>query len=130
MSKIKQQAMFDNMPLELLARREGKQVPLIVACGLGVNSVAGLILLQSLGDRPDAILFADTGGEKHETYAYKEILDTWLVGVGFPTITTVRRNVDHERQKNEQKYSNLEEECLAKKSLPSIAFYKRSCSEK
>lgn len=38
--------------------------------------------------------------------------------------------MDHDRQIREEKYSTLEEECLAKKSLPSIAFYKRSCSIK
>jgi hypothetical protein len=122
--------LFDQTPAEMLARRGGERVPLVSSCGLGVNSTAGLILLRRLGDRPDAILFADTGGEKPETYAYRETLNVWLADVGFPAITTVRREVKHERQKNEEKYSTLEEECLVKKCLPSIAYYLRSCSEK
>ena len=46
------------------------EVPLVIADGLGVNSTALLIGLSRAEVRPDLILFADTGSEKPETYAY------------------------------------------------------------
>lgn len=42
------------------------EVPLVMADGLGVNSIALLIQLSRSGIRPDLILFADTGSEKPE----------------------------------------------------------------
>ena len=42
--------------------------PLVVAYGLGVNSTALLVEFVKRDIRPDLILFADTGGEKPETY--------------------------------------------------------------
>jgi hypothetical protein len=122
--------LFDTHPEEVDRRAAGEPIPLVASCGLGLNSAAGLVLFSKIGVRPDAVLFADTGGEKHETYAYREALDRFLGSVGFPPVTTVKRDVDHARQKHEEKYSTLEEECLVKKSLPSIAFYGRSCSQK
>jgi hypothetical protein len=44
--------------------------PLVVAYGLGVNSTAMLVEFARRSITPDLILFADTGGEKPETYAY------------------------------------------------------------
>lgn len=122
--------LFDNTPEEMLARRSGSPVPLMVAFGGGANSTAVLILLRELGDVPDAILFADTGGEVPGTYANVARMSDWCEANGFPSITTVRRDCDHDRQKNEKKYDTLEEECLVKKCLPSIAYYGRSCSDK
>lgn len=127
---VKQAPLFDNTPFEMHDRRAGAPVPLLVSHGLGVNSTAGVILLNRLGDRPDAILFGDTGAEQPETYAYRDVLNGWLRSVGFPEIVTVRRAVDHDRQKHAEKYDTLEEECRVKRCLPSIAYYGRSCSEK
>ena len=39
----------------------------VVSFGGGVNSTALLIGLEERDERPDYILFADTGGEKPET---------------------------------------------------------------
>ena len=122
--------LFDNTPDEILARREGSRQILIASCGLGLNSVAGLILLRDSGDIPDAILFADTGGESNRTYAYLPILNAWLAKNHMPRVAVVKRDCDHDRQKNETKYDTLEQECLVKKCLPSIAYYGRSCSQK
>jgi hypothetical protein len=101
-----------------------------VSFGGGLNSTAVLVLLRQLGDVPDAVLFADTGGETPDTYEHVARMDDWCAANGFPAITTVRRECDHDRQKSETKYDTLEEECFAKKSLPSIAYYGRSCSMK
>src|SRR4051812_38794674 len=64
--------------------------PLVVAYGMGVDSTAMLVGLWKNGERPDAILFADTGDEKPETYAYLPIVNEWLESVGFPRVTVVK----------------------------------------
>lgn len=127
---LTQQTLWDDVPHEVTDRRNGSGHKLIAACGLGLNSVAGLILMAARGDIPDAILFADTVAEKNRTYAYLSILNDWLLSVGLPSLTTVKRDVKHDKQKNEEKYDNLEQECLVKQCLPSIAYFGRSCSIK
>lgn len=95
--------------------------PLIVSWGGGVNSTALLIGLYQRKIRPDLILFADTGGEKPETYEFRDTFQTWLDEVMFPLIVTV---------KNDGMYSSLEENCLAKGMLPSLAYGFKGCSDK
>jgi hypothetical protein len=95
--------------------------PLIVSYGGGVNSTAVLVGLWERLTRPGLILFADTGGEKPETYAYLDVLATWLGEVCFPQITVVQ---------NDGKYKTLERNCLEKKMLPSLAYGFKSCSDK
>lgn len=128
--EAEQVALFDNTPEEVLNRRKGEPVPLIVAFGGGLNSTAALVLLREWGDVPDAILFADTGGETPDTYAHVARMSDWCEANEFPRVTTVCRECDHDRQKNEAKYDTLEGECLVKKALPSIAYFGRSCSMK
>ena len=96
--------------------------PLVVAYGVGVDSTAMLVAMQQRGIRPDAILFADPGGEKPETYAYLPKISAWLESVGFPAITIVRY------QPKFAPYDTLEGKCLANDTLPSLAFGKHSCS--
>ena len=43
---------------------------IVVSYGGGTNSVAMLVGLHERGLRPDAIVFADTGGEKPNTYGH------------------------------------------------------------
>ena len=93
---------------------------LVVALGLGRDSTALLVLLFELGIRPDLILFADTGGEKPETYAYIRVLNAWLARVGFPIITVVRHNARLD--------DGLEDNCVRLRILPSQAFDFSSCS--
>ncbi len=97
-------------------------LPLIVSWGGGVNSTAMLIGFWESWVRPDLILFADTGGEKPETYAFLPIFNQWLVAHDFPPIRTV--------QYHPERYTTLEENCLANHTLPSIVFGFRSCAEK
>jgi len=42
----------------------------VVSFGGGTNSTAMLVGMWERGERPDAILFADTGGEKPHTYQH------------------------------------------------------------
>jgi len=91
----------------------------VASFGGGVNSTAMLLGLLERGQRPDLILFADTGGEKKATYDFVALLNAKLQGVGWPSITTVR----------EERWT-LEEECLRDETLPSIVVGFRSCSDK
>jgi hypothetical protein len=98
--------------------------PLVVAYGLGVDSTAMLIEFARRRIHPDLILFADTGGEKPETYAYLPIVQRYLVSVGFPRVVTVRY------QRRWAAYDTLEGQCLHTGTLPSLAYGGKSCSLK
>jgi hypothetical protein len=102
-----------------MTKSEG--VPLIVSWGGGVNSTAVLIGLRQRSIRPDLILFADTGAEKPETYAYLKILQDWLETQEWPRIVVLRKN---------SIYKSLEDNCLSKGMLPSLAYGFKSCSDK
>lgn len=92
---------------------------MMVAYGGGVNSTAMLIGMYRRQLRPDLILFADTGGERPETYQFVEEFGLWLKEHGFPEIITVRApNV------------TLEQRCLDHKALPSVAYGFKSCSQR
>ncbi len=95
--------------------------PLIVSWGAGVNSTAMLLGMFHRQIRPNLILFADTGGEKPETYAYIDVMQGWLADVQFPPITVVKKT---------SMYTSLEDNCLRKEMLPSLAYGYKSCSEK
>jgi Phosphoadenosine phosphosulfate reductase family len=89
----------------------------IVSYGAGTNSTAMLIGLYEHNERPDLILFADTGGERPETYRHLQVVNDWCRSVGFPLIVIVRET------------ETLEENCLRRKALPGIAYGFKSCSE-
>jgi hypothetical protein len=119
------------LPPPLDGRRR-PDCPLVVAYGLGVDSTAMLIEFAIRGIRPDLILFADTGGEKPETYDYLPVIQRYLADVGFPPVVTVRY------QAKTAVYDTLEGQCLHTGTLPSLAYggkscslkYKRSCQDK
>jgi len=91
---------------------------LLVSYGAGTDSTAELIEMVKRDIRPDLILFADTGGERPETYWYVVMFSLWLVGKGFPPITTVKSSI------------TLEDDCLKRKALPSLAYGFKSCSQR
>ena len=96
--------------------------PLVVACGIGVDSIAMLIGLHQHHDRPDLILFADTGDEKPQTYAYLPIINAWLLSVGFPAITVVKNARPLSGDKS------LSDSCLRLGTLPALAYGRHQCS--
>ncbi len=98
--------------------------PLVVAYGLGVNSTAMLVEFVKKKIVPNLILFADTGGEKPETYAYMPVIESYLKEAKFPPIVTVRY------EPKTATYHTLEEQCLATGTLPSLAYGGKSCSLK
>jgi hypothetical protein len=68
----------------------------------------------------DLVLFADTGGEKPETYAFRDTFFAWLKQRTKALLLTVSRN---------SKDASLEAECLRTKSLPSKAYGRSRCSQ-
>lgn len=96
----------------------------VVAYGGGTNSTAMLVYLHEQGQRPDFITFADTGAEKPHTYEHIRIVNEWCKKIGFPEITIVK--------KRGLKFfeESLEDNCLRKKMLPSIAYGYKTCSQK
>lgn len=99
------------------------KTPLIVAYGGGANSSAMLIEMKRRRHIPDLILFADTGGERPETYVGVEQVSEWCVRNGFPKIITVVHTFKGQPE-------TLENACLRKRMLPSIAYGFKSCSLK
>lgn len=95
--------------------------PILVAYGAGTNSTAMLVEMQRREMRPDAIVFADTGGEEPRTYAYLDTVRAWLERAGFPPITVVRRQHDNQE--------TLEANCLRFGKLPSVAYGYKTCSQ-
>lgn len=92
---------------------------MLVAFGGGTNSTAMLVGLRERGERPDLILFSDTGGEKPHTYRHVEEVGLWCDLVGFPPIVTVR-----------SPNTTLEADCLTRKTLPSIVYGWKTCSQR
>jgi hypothetical protein len=103
-------SLYQEIPIDLLA----------VLCGGGRNS-AMIIGMYEKGIMPDIITFADTGGEKTETYRAVERLSKWCdVHLG-QTILVVNKD---------SMYESLEDQCLRTHTLPSVAYGWRSCSDK
>lgn len=98
--------------------------PLCVCLGMGVDSVAVLVEFSRRGIRPDLITFADTGGEKADTYLYVPILREWLREVGFPQFQVCRYIPKR------APYDSLYGNCIVNETLPSLAFGRKSCSLK
>lgn len=96
--------------------------PLIVAYGMGVDSTAMLIGMHQRGERPDLIIFADTGDEKPETIAYLPTMNAWLDRVGFPQVTVVK----NQRPKSGDK--SLSDACIRTQVLPAKAYGMHQCS--
>lgn len=96
----------------------------IVAFGGGTDSTAVLIGLRNHGIRPDRILFADTGGERQETYDFVYLMNTWArknLGVDIEIVKKASRS---------GVFESLEAWCLRNKNLPSLAYGGKSCSLK
>ena len=101
-----------------------QRTPVIASYGMGTNSTAFLVEMVRLGLPVDVILSADTGGERPSTYAYRDMFSEWLVACGYPAITVLKA------VRKEGHYETLEEECLRKAMLPSLAYGFKGCSHK
>jgi 3'-phosphoadenosine 5'-phosphosulfate sulfotransferase (PAPS reductase)/FAD synthetase len=104
------------MTVQNSTQRPWPDCPLVVAYGLGVDSTAMLVEFVRRGIRPDLILFADTGGEKPETYQYLPVIRPFLAKHRFPDVVVVRY------QPTRAAYRTLEEQCLHTGTLTSLAY--------
>jgi hypothetical protein len=91
---------------------------------MGVDSSALIVGFVQRRIKIDAILFADVGDEKPETYAYYRVISAFLKKHGFPPIHVVRYNPV------KATYITLSENCLQNGTLPSLAFGRKACSQK
>lgn len=101
--------------------------PVMVAYGAGVDSTAMIIEMVEAGIHIDIVLFADTGAEKPETYAFLELFRAWLAERGVLLIVV---RYEPKNFKNFPPYRGLDENCFTNGTLPSISFGFSSCSQK
>lgn len=98
-------------------------LPLIIAYGGGLNSTAMLVGLRQRDIKPDLILFADTGAERPETYAHVQqisaITQLWW-GLGIEVVRSTYKGQPE----------GLDDECIRKSVLPSLAYGVKACSMK
>jgi 3'-phosphoadenosine 5'-phosphosulfate sulfotransferase (PAPS reductase)/FAD synthetase len=79
---------------------------------------------RGLGETIDHVIFADTGAERPETYAYLDTMDEWLQAHGLPGITRVRWI------RRDGTFVALDTWCVEHKQLPSKAFGFSGCTSK
>jgi len=98
-------------------------IPLIVSFGGGTNSTAMLCGFRERGIKPDLVIFADTGNERDYTYehvaAMTATVQMWW-GIELETVYPTRKG----------KRWTLEQDCLKKGLMPSLAYGRRSCSQR
>jgi hypothetical protein len=97
----------------------------IVAYGAGTNGTGMLVGLYERGIVPDAIVFADTGSEKPNTYQHVLDVSAWCGKIGFPAIETVKGSAPMML-----KDESLEGECMRLGALPAKAHGFSTCSLK
>lgn len=103
----------------------------VASYGAGVNSTAMLVEMCNRAERIDLILFANTGGEKPDTYAYIDKLSRWLIARGYPAIQTVQKTTKRAGKfRGAGEILSLERRCLEEHHLPSIAYGYKTCSLK
>jgi 3'-phosphoadenosine 5'-phosphosulfate sulfotransferase (PAPS reductase)/FAD synthetase len=110
-----------------LFREAPADPPVIVAYGAGVDSTAMILGMIDRGERIDLVLHADTGSEKPETEAYRDMFLAWLRARGI-RCEIVR--YQPQRFKHWPPYRSLDENCFTNGTLPSISFGRHSCSLK
>lgn len=92
----------------------------IASFGGGTNSAAMLIgMIERKEPAPDAILFADTGGEKPHTYEFLNTFSEFLETNRYPRVMVVKATG-----------KTLEQDCLDRKALPSVAYGFKTCSQR
>lgn len=94
--------------------------PKIVAYGGGVNSTAMLIGMKDRGIKPDLILMSDTGAEMPETKRWLTTFAAWLRDNDMPGLEIIKKDVGE--------FLTLEERCIGRRELPSLAYGFKTCS--
>lgn len=104
-----------------------ERAPVIAAWGAGVDSTAMIVELVERGEPIDMVLFADTGSEKTDTYAFIPVFRRWMDrhDVASDIVRYEPRNFKHWPP-----YDSLGTNMLTNATLPSKAFGRGSCSLK
>jgi len=97
--------------------------PVVFRWGVGVDSTGMAIGMHERGERPDFVIFSDTGNEKPETYAYFVEFEAWLTRAGFPKPIVLRN-------RTQAGDATLEEYSLRIADLPSRAYGHGGCADK
>lgn len=97
----------------------------IATYGGGVNSTAMILLLMEQEIKLDYIVFADTGGEKPNTYEYIKYFNSYLVDKLYTPIKIIKRS-----DKTKSIDDTLRDEIIRRETLPAIAFGFKTCSLK
>lgn len=106
-----------------------RRVPVVANFGGGVDSTAMILGAMDRGwPAPTAVLFADTMGEKDETYAHVAEFSAVLISRGWPEVTVIRNTERPDGTTGP--HESLEQECLTNETLPGLAFGHRGCSVK
>ena len=95
----------------------------VLRWGAGVDSTGLSVGMAERGERPDFVVFSDTGDEKPETYAYIPEYRAWLARVGFPDLVILRN-------RTQAGDTSLEGYCLRTGQLPSRAYGLGGCADK
>jgi len=98
--------------------------PVVLNYGGGTNSTALLVGMRDRGERPDLVIFSDTGGERPETYEYLSLMNDWLKSEMDIELTVVRWI------RKEGNFISLEDWCHKHGQLPSLAYGMKGCSVK
>lgn len=97
----------------------------IIAYGGGTDSTAAILMMMARREPPPhAILNADTGGEQPHTYKHIEVFSEFIQRYGWPPIQIVRR------VRRDKTWKSLEQDCLDRGYLPSVAYGWKTCSQK
>jgi hypothetical protein len=93
-----------------------------ISFGGGTNSAAMVIGMLDRVETIDHILFADTGGEKPNTYRFIKAFGAWVEqrGIRLTVVSNAGRGQG----------DSLEDNCLKRHELPSLAYGFKGCSVK
>lgn len=104
--------------------------PIAVSFGAGLNSTALLWLMHERGIQPNVVLFSDTGGELPRTYEHVANVQKWAESIGWQFEWISRHDNPGPKWNgvNGKVPETLEEECVLRGQLPSIAYGTAGCS--
>ncbi len=95
----------------------------VLRWGAGVDSTGMAVGMSERGERPDFVIFSDTGDEKPETYAFFYEFEAWLASVNFPALIRLR-------YRTQAGDATLEQYSLRTSQLPSRAYGSGACADK
>lgn len=122
------------IPVSQLKQLHDEGHPVVVALGLGTDSVSMVCRMVREGLPIDRIQFADTGAELPHTYDYLPAFDAWLKAKGYPGVTVVYQT--HRRPSAEAKARGIkrgdrvtiQDAMWENATVPPPAFGFHSCS--